>query len=516
MAVTSTTSTSSVNTAVTNTAPTTASSSAAATKPGSSIITALGGGSGVNVGELAKNLVAAERAPQQAMIDKAIQASQAKISGYGTVLSSLSAFKGSLTALQDKSQFNTLSVQSNASGFFDVTADSNAQPANHKINVLSLATVQTNVSGGFSSATATLNGGAAITLDLTVGGTAVTPAISVSASGGSGPTPNDLVVAINGAGAGVTASIVDTGYETDDRYKIVLTSTSTGSASSFSLSTSATGVDGVTALSFSTVLQAASNARLVVDGVDMVRSSNSISDAIAGVTLNLLSPTSTDGTLANSTPGSISLARDTRAVKAKVQALVDAFNSTKALLKTVSDVQSKNPDGATLPNDSLVRKIGSQITAMVTSYSSTPGGNDINALRDIGVSIQRDGTLSLDATKLDATLNSKFSDVVKMLSGNQDNSKGTTLSGARGLAGDAVKQLTELLGTSGPILTASNNATSNISFQNKKVADLEIRMTELLARYTNQFSVMDSIVGQMNSLKTSLANQFTAWANQKG
>ena len=210
------------------------------------------------------------------------------------------------------------------------------------------------------------------------------------------------------------------------------------------------------------------------------------------------------------------LANILRAVKAKVQALVDAFNSTKALLKTVSDVQSKSPDGATLPNDSLVRKIGSQLTAMVTSYSSTPGGNNINALRDIGVSIQRDGTLSLDATKLDATLSSKFSDVVKMLSGNQDNSKGTTPSGARGLAGDAVKQLTELLGTSGPIVTASNNATSNISFQNKKVADLEIKMTELLARYTNQFSVMDSIVGQMNSLKTSLANQFTAWANQKG
>ena len=505
---------SSANAAVPNTSAaiaTPASTSAAVTKPGAAIITALGGGSGVNVGELAQSLVAAERAPQQAMIDKAIQTSQAKISGYGAVLSSLATFKSSLSALQDKSQFNSLAVQSNASGFFDVTTDASALPGNHSINVLALASGQSSKSGGFSSATAALNDGAAITLTLTVGGVVVTPDISVSAST-SGPTANDIVAAINAGAAGVTASLVDTGY-TSDRYIIVLNSTNTGSSSAFSVSTSATGEGGV-ALSFATTVQAAANAHLVVNGVEMERSSNSISDAITGVKLNLLAPTSTDGTVANSTAGKINLARDTAVVKDRVLAFVDAFNSTKALLRTVSDSSSVSANGATLANDSLVRKITQQLTDMVTRYSSTPGDNDVDALRDIGVSIQRDGNLALDATKLDTALSGTFSDVVLMLTGNKDNSK-VILPGSRGIAGDAVTQLTELMGASGPILSANSNATSNISSQIQKAANLDLKMQELLSRYTNQFTVMDSIVGQMNSLKASLANQFTAWANQK-
>ena len=499
-------------------APAASSATATAAKPGAALISALGGGSGVNVSALAQSLVDAERAPQKAIIDKAIQSSQARISGYGAVLSSLSTLKTSLSALQDKSQFNALYGQSNASGYFDVTTDATAKPGNHKISVLTLASGQTSTSGGFSSADAGLNSGASITLNLTVGGKAITPAINVTASGTTGPSANDMVAAINNAAAGITAQIVDTGNATD-RYKIVLNSTGTGSSSSFSISTSAVGEDGMTALDFSTNVQTVSDAHIIVDGVDMVRASNNIADAIQGVTLNLLAPTTPDGTVANSTPGSISFSRDTTAIKSGVQALVDAFNSTKKLLGAVSDSQSTDPNGATLVNDSLVRQIGMQLSGMVTGYSSTPGpkdsqGNSVSALRDIGVTIQRDGTLALDSAKLDSALSTKFSDVVKMLTGNQENSKGI-LPGNRGIAGDAVTQLTNLMGPNGPIVNASHTATNNISAQNQKQADLELKMQGLLTQYMSQFTVMDSIVGQMNSLKISLSNQFTAWANQK-
>jgi flagellar hook-associated protein 2 len=499
-------------------APPASSATATAAKPGAALISALGGGSGVNVSALAQNLVDAERAPQKAIIDKAIQSSQARISGYGAVLSSLSAFKSSLSALQDKSQFNALYGQSNASGYFDVTTDATAKPGNHKISVLTLASGQTSTSGGFSSADAGLNSGASIALNLTVGGNAITPAINVTASGTTGPSANDMVAAINNAAAGITARIVDTGSSTE-RYKIVLSSTGTGSGSSFSVSTTAKGEDGITALDFSTNVQAVSDARIVVNGVSMVRASNNISDAIQGVTLNLLAPTTPDGTAANSTAASISFSRDTTSIKSGVQALVDAFNSTKKLLGAVSDGKSTDPNGATLVNDSLVRKIGMQLSGMVTGYSSTPGpedsqGKSVSALRDIGVTIQRDGTLALDSAKLDSALITKFTDVVKMLTGNQENSKGI-LPGNRGLAGDAVKQLTNLMGPNGPIVNASNTATSNISTQNRKQVDLELKMQGLLTQYMSQFTVMDNIVGQMNSLKVSLSNQFTAWANQK-
>ena len=77
-----------------------------------------------------------------------------------------------------------------------------------------------------------------------------------------------------------------------------------------------------------------------------------------------------------------------------------------------------------------------------------------------------------------------------------------------GLAGDAVKQLTSLLASTGALTSQSANATSKISAYQKELTKLETRMTDLLARYTKQFAAMDNIVGQTSSLKTSLTNTF--------
>ncbi len=494
--------------------PSLSSASSAKPTPGAGLISALGGGSGVDVSALASSLVEAERAPQQALIDTAIKTTQARISGYGAVLSSLSAFKGSLAALQDQSKLNSPAVQSNGAGYFEVSASATATPGRHRINVLSLAMGQSSISAGFSSSTTILNGGAPITLDLTVGGQAISPALVISGSDPAGASPNDIVSAINNANAGISAQLVNTGAASNP-HKIVITSTTTGSGATFSIATSATAADGVTPLDFSTALQAAADAHLLVDGVDMLRSTNTVSDAIPGVRLTLLAPTSTDGTLANSVAGSIDISRDTASVKANVQALVVAFNSLKGLLGTVSDGRSTVADtGATLVNDSLVRQIQRQITQMMTDNSSTPGDNGVSALRDLGVTIQRDGTLALDQTQLDAVLKNQFPSVVKMLTANKENSKGI-LSGSRGLAGDAVTRLTGLMAQDGPIVMSSNNASAKISTYNQKRVALEERMQALLNQYTNQFAAMERMVGQLNSLKISLGNQFTAWANQK-
>ena len=501
--------TSPTNTATVQSQPTTTSTS----KPGASLIGALGAGSGVNVSSLAQSLVDAERAPQKALIDKRIQSSEARISGYGVVMSSLLTLKNSFAALQDKSNFNTLTTQTDAAGYFDLTTDATAAPGSHSLSILKLASGQSSLSAGFSSGDVGLNGGAAISLVLQVGVPGKTTNLTVTGTNSTGPTPNDIVKAINKANAGVNAQIINTGDPTAP-YKINLTSSATGLNSAFSVSTTATGESGSATLDFSTSVQTAGDAKLSVDGIDISRSSNSISDAIPGVTLNLLAPTSTDGTSANSIAGHFNLSRDTTSIKSSVQALVDAFNSTKSLLKNVSDSQSTVPGtGATLVNDSLVRQIGYNINEMVTSNSTSPGSG-ATALRDMGVTIQRDGTLALDSTVLDDALKNHFSGVVQMLSANHQNST-AILPGSRGIAGDAVTKLNSLTESTGLIMTASQTATSKIAEYNKQETALETRMQSLLDQYTMQFSAMDSIVGEMNSLKTSLTNQFTAWANQK-
>ena len=472
------------------------------------LISALGGGSGVDVSALARSLVAAERAPQEALIDSGLKTTQARISGYGAVLSSLSQLKSSFEALQDQSKLNSRVVQSNAQGYFDVTASAAAVPGRHTVNILSLAVGKSSMSDGFATATTALNGDAPITLNLSVGNPAVSTALTVSS-----PTPSGIATAINHANVGISARIVNTGSGVTP-YRIVISATATGAAATFSVSNDATGADG-SSLTFSSSLESAADAHLVINGVEMWRSSNTVSDAIPGLSLSLNASTSTDGTLANSVPRSINIARDTSGVKANLRALVGAYNSARGLLATVADSKSKVADtGATLVNDSLVRQIQFQITQMVTSTSSTPGANGQGALRDLGITIQRDGTLALAEEQLDSALRDNFTGVVTMLSADKENS-GRLLPGSRGLAGDAVQSLTSLMERGGPIVAASDNANSKVTDYNERKAALELRMQGLLNQYTTQFAAMERMVGELKSLRTSLANQFTAWANQR-
>ena len=140
------------------------------------------------------------------------------------------------------------------------------------------------------------------------------------------------------------------------------------------------------------------------------------------------------------------------------------------------------------------------------SDSSTPS-NSISALRDLGVSIKSNGELSLDSTKLDTVLASSYSDVVEMMTGGISATYVASSTDA-GMAGDAIKTLTTMLGTSGAVVAQSANATSRITDYNLELAKLETRMTNLLAQYTKQFSVMDALVGQTNSTRTGLTSTF--------
>ena len=241
-----------------------------------------------------------------------------------------------------------------------------------------------------------------------------------------------------------------------------------------------------------------------MDGVPITSSSNRVSDAIAGATLNLLAKTTLD------TPATLSFTPDADAVKTKLQALVTAFNDANSMLNVVSDPKSTVADyGATLVGNSIVSQVRSQIRAMVLGGASenAPPSGSIKALRDLGVNIDSQGVLSLDATRFDATIGSNFDNAVTLLSANRENLSTYSQLDA-GVAGDAVKKLTAMLATTGAIGTNSANATKKITSYQKDLATLEARMTKLKARYTQQFSAMDSIVGQSTALRTSMTNTY--------
>lgn len=257
---------------------------------------------------------------------------------------------------------------------------------------------------------------------------------------------------------------------------------------------------------FGNRLQAAGDASFTLNGVAMARPGNTITDAIPGVTLNLL------GTTGQAGPAILNVDRDTNALKDKVKALVDAFNTTMSDLKTLSGPKNTaDPNdiySGSLQNDSTIQLVKTQLRSMVLNNSASPGAN-VTALRDIGVSVDKTGVLTFDETKFDTTVSTNFDAVVTMLTANKESkSQYTTL--PQGLAGDAVKRLTELNKATGYIQAQSTSAQQSVDRYKAQLDAIEARLTRLQDQYTKTFSNLDSLVGSINSQKTSLKSTFDA------
>ena len=125
----------------------------------------------------------------------------------------------------------------------------------------------------------------------------------------------------------------------------------------------------------------------------------------------------------------------------------------------------------------------------------------------LGIKVDQTGVMSLDETKLDTALASNFDDVVKMMTGNTNGLSAYSRQPA-GFAGEAVRKLTKLVSPTGPIVSNSQNAETQNTKYKEQLAKLDIRMTSLLSRYTKQFAAMDSLVGSVNSQKSSLKSTF--------
>lgn len=309
-------------------------------------------------------------------------------------------------------------------------------------------------------------------------------------------TPSGVVDAINFGNRGYKALLVNDGSSTNP-YKIMITGAN-GSTESFGVSSSDT--NGSFGTNFATPTgYAASDANFVVDGISYSRKSNTITDVVPGVTFSLKGTTST--------AASVSFDRDTTDLKTRLTTLVTAYNDFNDIVNQTTDPKSTlDTYGKTLVGDSTVKLIRQQMRSLLFSPSSTPG-KTITSLSQMGYSLDQKGVLSLDATKLDTVLQNNYDDVTKLFTGGYNKlSTYSTLSA--GIAGDAVKKLTNMLGPTGSLATKTNNANTESDKYRARLVTLQLRMDALLARYQKQFASMDSLVGSVNSQKTSLKATF--------
>ncbi len=213
---------------------TTASSTTSNTALGQQILSALGAGSGVNVSDLAQNLVNATEIPQQNIINSRITSDQSKISGFSALSYVVQEMQTAMSNLQNQSNFNNLSVANSGSAMFTITASTSAQPGNHTIAINSLASPQSVLSNGFAATNVSLNGGNAFNIQISSASSSVPSVVNVIAGN---DTPQGIVDSINASpnNKGLTAVLVNTGSP-NNPYQIQLTG-ATGASNGFTLST---------------------------------------------------------------------------------------------------------------------------------------------------------------------------------------------------------------------------------------------------------------------------------------
>lgn len=389
-----------------------------------------GVGSNLDVNGIVSQLMALEKQPLTALTTKEISI-QAKLSAYGTVKGALSSLQSAIKGLADASKFQTgKSASSSASDVLTASASNDAVNGSYSVEVSKLAQAQRLASLGQASKTAAIGSGT-LTFDFgtIAGGTLSngqytgasftsngngTKTVTIDASNN---TLEGIRDAINKAGIGVSASIVNDGSGTP--YRLALSVGASGASNSLKISVSgdaplvnllAHDPAGTQNLRETVTAQ---NTELTVDGVAISKSSTSISDAIDGVTLNVLKTNV-------GSPTKITVSTGGSSIGSAISAFVKSYNDTKKTLDEVtrydgSGAKAGGTTGAAAPlqGDATIRSMEFRMRQM---FSAQITGVDpaYNSLGKVGLIFQKDGTLTLDNTKLQKAIEASYGDVVAL------------------------------------------------------------------------------------------------------
>ncbi|MGA7180245.1 MAG: flagellar filament capping protein FliD [Thiobacillaceae bacterium] len=387
-------------------------------------ISSPGIGSGLDVNSIVSQLMAVEQQPLTAL-QKQQSTYQSQISAYGQIQSALASFQSAVQALSDPSKFQVFTGTVSNSSVLSVTAGAGASPASYQIETSQLAQQQKLGSGDYASTSDVVGTGSLTiqlgTYDATAGtftqnGTQPATTITIDSSHN---TLAGIRDAINAANAGVSASIINDGSGN----RLVLTSSNSGVANSIKITTTDgdgnnTDASGLSALAYDptatngagqnlTQLQAAQNALFKVDGIPIGKPSNTITDAIQGVTLNLAQTNVGQ-------PVSVSVNPDTQTISNTVQGLVSSYNTADKLLRSLSAYNAQTKTASVLTGDSTVSSLEFQMKSILTGGV----GSSLSTLSSIGVAFQQDGSLAVDATKLQNALSTNFNGVASLFATN--------------------------------------------------------------------------------------------------
>ena len=442
-------------------------------------ITSLGIGSGIDIESIVNQLVAVERRPIQFLETRQAEL-DIQISALGLVQESVSNFQSSISDLKLSTGFRSFSVTSSDDQVLTAEAGEGSVPISSDIEVLTLAQKNKLASSAYASGGSVVGNGL---LNISVG----VDAFSISIDDNNN-TLEGIRNAINDnlSNTGVSASIITA----DDGSHLVLTADESGSANELSITvtgdsdgndTDAAGLSNLVFVAGGTQnlqeIDSAQDATLTVDGFNVTRSSNEISDVIEGVSLSLKDL----GT------SSLTVSEDRSVGESAIETAITAYNDLIISLNTQRE--------STLQGESLLLGIETRVRQAISNRFNVVNSS-FQYLFDVGVTFDRDGILSLDSERFEQAIEDDFNGVVQLFT-DPENGFAQTL--------DTV--LSSYLDTGGLIQARTDGLSDSRSQIDDDIERIEDRIVLTEQRLRRQYSALDSLVGQLNATSVFLTQQ---------
>ncbi|MEN5422556.1 flagellar filament capping protein FliD [Comamonas aquatica] len=497
-------------------------------------ISSVGIGSGLDVERIITETVALEKEPIKTLEVKA-ETINSKISTYGQIKSSVDTLNSAARDLTLDSGFDAVKINSSNSSAVNATMTGLAAQGSYNVTVDKLAQSQTSASIKLGAKDTM---GAAGTMRFVIGnpGKAGAELKTVNLDIASSDTLEGIVAKINGnpdLSKSVVASVIT---DSTGQQQLMVRSRETGLDNQFSMSmgtlVTQADVDAWNALSDTdkkatpfpvigsfkpvdvedgsnlsklavvggiTVKQAAQNAEIKLNGVEMESNTNTFKDIIPGLSISV----SAKG------ESLLSITQDKDATQEKIQKFVDAYNAVNELLAASTKYDQESKTAGVLQGDSSTVSLQNSLRMLTQGIAGNATGK-FNRLSDIGIQMQQGGALTLDAAKLQEALGDMDS-VKSMFAAKPD-----ALGNGGGIAVNFKTLTDELLAYEGTLNNKTDSLEKQLELNKAEVEKVEKRAETVEERLRKQYTALDVKMASLSSLDSYISQMVTSWNKSKG
>lgn len=459
--------------------------------------------SGLDTAQMVKDLMAIERIPYNNLTTKKTNL-QSEQTIFRTINTKLNALETAANALRYNTDFNVYKATSSDATILKATVSTNAVAGSYNINVDKLATAASASVTGIKGTKGVGEEGTEWTklTSLSIGGKTVD--VSAAFDGVTVTNNKEALTALtnyinkNSSTLNVKAELVKT--DDSDNYAFSLSSTTTGKQTAFDLN-----VSGVVIDSANKKVSLGQNAEFTMNGVSVMRASNTFDDLINGVSV----------TLTKKGESTLDVKQDTSSITAKVESFVSAYNDLMTFVK--DNLAKPTTEGVMNPlqGDSLLKSISNQMYSLFNSAVNS--NSNLKFMADIGLTIDKGvttasamtGKITFNKEKFASALESNSAEVVKLFSNGDEANKGIALNIANTIRSSYTSTVTGLLNVK---ITGYD---SEIKMVDDRISAMDLKLEMREARLKQQFSNMETMLSSLKSEQTWLTSQFEALTKSK-